>query len=91
MRARHIRTCKKARRRVHKILAVRPEKFGDRVTLDHIVARNERNMGYAKQQNALTIIDAATDFRWGKAQKNRTGEANLEVMQKFKGQARKTK
>jgi hypothetical protein len=85
MRAQRIRACKKARKRVHKIQAVYPEKFGDRVTLGHIIARNGRNMGNGRPQNASTLIDAATDFRWGKAQRYKTGEENLEVMQKFRG------
>jgi hypothetical protein len=46
MRARRIRTSKQARERVHKVQAVRPEKFGGRVNLDHIMARNERSEGY---------------------------------------------
>jgi hypothetical protein len=83
MRARRIRTSKKARKRVRKVLAVKPEKLGDRVTLDHIIARSERSQGYGKQANAFTLVDAAADFRWGKAQKHKTGEENLEVMQKF--------
>jgi hypothetical protein len=85
MQARRIRTSKQALKRVRKIQAVRPEKFGDRVTLDHIIARSERNMGYGEQQNAITLIDAATDFRWGKDQKYNSGEENLQVLQKVQG------
>jgi hypothetical protein len=42
-------------------------------------------MGYGKQRNVFTLIDAAADFRWGKARKQKTGDENLEVMQKFQG------
>jgi hypothetical protein len=42
-------------------------------------------VGYGKRRNVFTLIDAATDFRWAKAQKQKTGEENLEVMQKFQG------
>jgi hypothetical protein len=91
MRAQRVRASKKAWERVRKIQAVRPEKFGDRVTLDHIIARNERTVGYGKQQNAITLIDAASDFRWGKAQRYKTGKENLEVMRKFQGSDPKDK
>jgi hypothetical protein len=76
MRARHLRANKKTQKRARKIQDVKPEKFGDRVTLDHIVARNERSRGYGEQSNAFTLIDAATDFHCEKAVRYKTGVGN---------------
>jgi hypothetical protein len=75
----------KGQKRVRETQVVMPENFGDRVTMDRIIARSARNRGFAKQSIAFALIDAATDFRWGKGFRNKTGVANLEVMQKFQG------
>jgi hypothetical protein len=85
LRARHFRTSKKAINRAHKFQGPMPENFGDQVILEHIIARNERNLGFAKQTCAFTFMNRAIDFRWGKGFRKKTGEANLEVMRKFQG------
>ena len=53
--------------------------------MDHTIVRNELNHGFKGQTNAITIMDRATGFRWGKGLRVKTGEANLEVIQRFQG------
>jgi hypothetical protein len=84
LRARRIRTSKKARRGVRKFQGPIPEK-SDQVTLDHVIARNERNLGFAKQTNVFACIRRAIHFRWGKGFRKKTGVANLEAMRKLQG------
>jgi hypothetical protein len=59
--------------------------FDDQVALDHIIARNPRNLGFQGQTAAITLVDRATGFKWGGRQKQKTGAANLEVVQRFQG------
>jgi hypothetical protein len=65
LRAKHIRILRKAENRIRKSRGLIPEKFGDQVTLDHIIARDEHNRGFKGQTSALTLMDRATGFRWG--------------------------
>jgi hypothetical protein len=85
LRAKHVRTLKKAQHRIRKSRGPIPDNFGDQVTLDHIISRNLQNLGCGGQTSALTLMDRATGFRWGKGLMKKTGAANLEVMQKFQG------
>jgi hypothetical protein len=85
LRAKHIRTLGKAENRIRKSRGPIPEKFGDQVTLDRIIARNERNRRFKGQTSALMLMDRATGFRWGRGLRQKTGKANLEVMRKFQG------
>jgi hypothetical protein len=83
LRAKHVRSLEKAENRIRKSRGPLPEKFGDQVTLDHIVARNEHKRGFKGQTSALTLMDRATGLRWGRGLRQKTGRANLEVMRKF--------
>jgi hypothetical protein len=83
LRAKYVRSLKKAENRIHKSRGPIPEKFGDQVTLDHIIARNEGNRGFKGRTSALTFTDRATGFRWGRHLRQKTGGANLEVVRKF--------
>jgi hypothetical protein len=75
LRAKHVRTLRKAV----------PEKFDGQVALDHIVARNEHHRVFKGQTRALTLADRAAGFRWGRGFRQKTGRANLEVVQQFQG------
>jgi hypothetical protein len=85
LRAKHIRTLGEAENRIHKSRGPIPEKFGDQVTLDRIIARSEQNRRFKGQTSALMLMDRATGFRWGRGLRQKTGKANLEVMRKFQG------
>jgi hypothetical protein len=82
---------KKARGRIPKSIGPVPENFGDQVALDHIIARNVRNLGFRRQTAALAMVDTATGFKWGKAQVQKTGAANLEALQRLQGPDAKDK
>jgi hypothetical protein len=87
----HLRANKKARERVSKSKGPAPENFGDQVTLEQIIARNVRNVGFRRQTAALTMVNRMTGFKWGEWQKLKTGAANLEVLQRFQGPDEKDK
>jgi hypothetical protein len=91
LRAKHIRAVRNAENMIHKSRGPIPQKFGDQVTMDHIIVRSELNRGFKGQTNAITIMDRATGFRWGKGLRAKTGEANLEVIQRFQGRCAEDK
>jgi hypothetical protein len=62
-----------------------PEKFGAQVTLDYIIAKRELNKGYKGQATALTLINRATNFRWGRGLLDKGGKSCLEGMRRFRG------
>jgi hypothetical protein len=76
---------KQVRERIPKSIGPVPENFGDQVALGHIIARKIRNQGFRGQTAALAMVDRATSFKWGKAQLQKTGAANLEALQQFQG------
>jgi hypothetical protein len=75
----------KAQERIRKSKSPAPENFGDQVALGHIIARNIRNLGFRGQTASRTLVDRATGFECGKGRKQKTGAANLVVMQRFQG------
>jgi hypothetical protein len=91
MRARRIGTSKNARSRVRKSQGQIPEHFGDQVALDHIIARSERNLGFAKQTNAFTLADRATDFRWGFVFRKSPARPTWRWCESFRGQTPRTR
>jgi hypothetical protein len=55
------------------------------VTLDHIIAKRDLERGYKGQTTALTLIDRATNFRWGRGLQDKGGKSCSEVMRRFQG------
>ena len=70
---------------MHKSRGPIPVKFGDQVTLDHIIALREINHGCGGETNAITMMDRALSFRWAKGLTRRTGANNLQAVREFQG------
>jgi hypothetical protein len=91
VRVKHINKNKKAKEMIPRSIDPVPENFGDEVILDKIIARSIRNLGFRGQTAALAMLDRATGFQWGKAQVQKTGDANLEALQRFQAPDAKDK
>jgi hypothetical protein len=71
LRLRQLHGRNEAESRIQQSRGPPPEKIGAQVTLDHITAERELSEGYEGQTAALTLIDRATNFRWGRGLKTK--------------------
>jgi hypothetical protein len=71
-----------ARRRTN---VVKPKKFGQKITLDHVYARSEQMEGLDGNRDLLVIYDLATSWIHLEPVKNKTAALTIEGLNKFKG------
>jgi hypothetical protein len=91
IRMKHVRSHNKAESRVHKSMGPPPEKFGNQVILDHILARNELNWGCKGEASSLTLMDRATGFRWARGSRTTLEERVWRSSNDSKGQCPQTR